>query len=310
MSAIDTATMRLRDWYQHHFVILFHADAQPGTIESYLGTINHWERLTDNPPLNAIDQLTVARFRNTIPGTADNRAKHCRQLNAMFAKLGPPGPRNRDALAILHQIPWARPPKTFKKKKMIPTDNELDAFMRTAKPDLQLFMVTAACTGARQTAVRMLSATRVDARALVIRYDAATDKRHIERLKPIPEIVLTWWRRWGHESERWKIRRNSFNQRWRRTLTKINAPHLTPHSLKRWWAARLIRHGANQWTVQYALDHVPHDVTGMAYLEPFDQLAELVNQIPLPTTFMEVPTDVSARLQRLTHPTATSHQSA
>lgn len=287
---LHPAQTRLRAWYEQHYCPLFHADVRPRTIEAYRETLQHWEQLTPNPVLTEITQLTVATFRAALPGSAANQAKHCRHLNAILTKLGPPGPHNRDALNLLPMIPWARPPRIMQKNKLIPTDQDISRFLINAGPDLQLFLITAACTGARQTAVRMLTPTRIDPAAQIIRYDPETDKRRTERIKPIPAVLIDWWKVCGHLHLRWHIQRSSFNRRWKRTATRAKTPTVTPHNLKRWWAARLIRAGATAWCVRYALDHAQRDVTGIHYLEPFDELAGLVNSISLPAIFYKVPT--------------------
>lgn len=292
---LDPEQTRLRDWYDRFFIRLFHADARPRTIEAYRETIQHWEKLTTNPALARIDQLCLAEFRAALPGSAGNQAKHCRHLNAILAKLGPPGPRNRDALNILPTVPWARPPRTMHKTHTIPSDAHITFFMQNASYDLQLFLVTAALTGARQTAVRMLRPTAIDKAGQIIRYDPDNDKRRVERLKPIPSILIDWWQACGHLHYRWQIQRSSFNRRWKRTATRAATLDVTPHNLKRWWAARLVRHGASSWAVRYALDHAQRDVTGIHYLEPFDELAGLVEKIPLPAIFYEVPSDAQIR---------------
>lgn len=280
--------MRLRDWYLTHFVPLFQADARPRTIESYLTTITMWELHTPNPPLDDLSPILMAEFRSRLAGSAATVAKHCRQLNAILTKLGPPGPHNRDALGLLNQSPWCKPPRAPVRIRPIPTDADLDAFMHYAPPDLQLFTVTAATTGARQTAVRGLTAFHIDPQAQIIRYTAECDKRRQERLKPIPQLLITWWRLYGHLADRWKSTRWWFSARWRRTTTRAHTPQLKPHGLKRWWAARLIRQGASPWCVKFALDHAQRDVTGIHYLQPFDELAGLVDKIPWPASFTRI----------------------
>jgi integrase len=286
---LDITSLRLRAWYLEHFAPMFHDDARPRTIELYLTTIKHWESITGNPPLVTITQVELAQFRTGLKCGAATKAKHCRILNAMFAKLGPPGPHNRDALGLLPSSLWCRPPRIPKRTHAIPRDDQIDNLMHIAPPNLQLFLVTAALTGSRQTAIRALKPTSLDARGQLIHFPADTDKTGQERIKPIPQVLLTWWREHGHESLRWNIRRETFNTKWKRHATRAGCPHLTPHTLKRWWGARLIRSGATPWCVKFALDHVQNDVTGMHYLNPSDELAGLVDHIPLPASFTEVP---------------------
>ena len=283
---MELASLTLRAWYSGHFCPLFHADARPRTIESYLDTVAVWERATKNPPVGAIDPLALATFRaaSKNPTTA---AKHCRQLNAMLAKLGPPGPRNRDALGILETTPWIRPPRGQNRLPFIPRDEHIVKLLTDGPRDLALFAATAALTGSRATAIRGLTRAAFDFNAQCVRFPSETDKRRGERLKPIPNVLLKWWERHGNAAKRWRITRHPFNRRFKRWTDKLGISPLRPHDLKRWWAAQLIRAGASPWCVKYALDHAQTDVTGIFYLQPFDELAEMVDKIELPAAFTE-----------------------
>jgi hypothetical protein len=63
------------------------------------------------------------------------------------------------------------------------------------------------------------------------------------------------------------------------------SPLLRPHGLKRWWGAQLIRPKATPWCIRFALDHAQRDVTGLSYIDPFDELAGPVDQVALPEVF-------------------------
>lgn len=278
--------MTLRRWYEELFIRLFHADARPRTIESYRYTISAWEKHTPNPPVDRIDPLALANFRAAFPNKA-TAAMHCRQLNAMLTKLGPPGYRNRDALGLIANVPWLKPPSPQKRLPLIPHDEQIAAMVQLAPADLALFTVTAALTGSRQTAIRFLTPANIDIPGQFIRLPADTDKRNCERKKPVPKVVLKWWDRFGEQSSRWRVQRSSFARRWNYWTAHVGAAPLRPHGLKRWWAAQLIRSGATPWAVRYALDHAQRDVTGIHYLAPFDELAGLVDRVPLPPAFTE-----------------------
>ena len=194
---MDLSRLTLPEWYEETFVLLFHADARPGTIAQYRITLSVWRRVTGNPAIGSITPMLLAKFRAECPGNPGNVAKHCRHLNHLFNKLGPPGPRNRDALDILPRAPWCKPPTPPLKKPRIPPNGELDDFVREAPIDLALFAVVAATTGSRNTAVRALRLDNVDSQGQLLRFPPETDKRHAERVKPIPKITLAWLQKYA-----------------------------------------------------------------------------------------------------------------
>jgi integrase len=283
---IDLTRITLREWYEQHFLLLYHSAARPGTIEAYRDTLNQWSKATDDPPVGEIDAYTLARFRKNCTCRDSTIAKHSRHLNHLFAKLGPPGPRNRDALNILPQIQWCKPPSYDRENKRIPTDNDLATFVTKAPPDLALFAVVAATTGTRNDAIRAITPDAVDHAAQIIRFPAHTDKRRRERLKPIPAITLKWLARYASLMPKWKQTPSNFARRWNRHARQVGVPTLRPHGLKRWWGASLIRANVSPWAIRYALDHAQRDVTGINYLQPFDELAAVIDRIPLSDAFV------------------------
>ncbi len=233
---MNPATSTLRVWYEQFFAALFHADARPNTLEAYRATIAAWEKVTSNPTVDSVDQFAAASFRTLCPGRPATIAKHCRHLNHLFGKLGQPGPRNRDALGLVLNVPWFKPPRVEIQIKPIPGDADVEAFVRAASLPLALFAVIAATTGSRNTAIRFLDLNALDFNAQVIRFPASTDKRGRARLKPVPSITATWWRQVADRA--WPASRSGFAYAWRREAKKAGVPSLRPHGLKRWWGNR------------------------------------------------------------------------
>lgn len=282
---MDLSRLTLPEWYEGTFVFLFHADARPGTIEQYRNTLAIWKRVSGDPPILDIDQLTLAKFRATAPGQAATVAKHARHLNHLLSKLGPPGPRNRDALDLLPRTPWCKPPRPENRKLRIPHNDELETFVSHAPLDLALFAVVAATTGSRNGAVRSLRRDNIDAAGQFVRFPAETDKKRGERTKPIPRITLTWLTKYARLMEKWARNPSNFAKKWNASARQCGTPLLRPHGLKRWWGATLVRAHASPWCIKFALDHAQNDVTGLHYLDSFDELAGLVDKIELPASF-------------------------
>jgi integrase len=105
---MDVRALTLCSFYNDRFLLLFHADASTSTRAEYGYSLKKRETITSNPKLEDLDAITLAEFRAKLladlsPATAN---KHFRHLNHIFAKAGPPGPRNRDAIDVLDHCLW------------------------------------------------------------------------------------------------------------------------------------------------------------------------------------------------------------
>ncbi len=92
------ANMKMRAWYENHFIQLFHADASARTVVEYQATLNLWEILTANKPIGEISSLDIANFRAALAKLPGRKCaitspvtvnKHLRHLNHLFGKAGP-----------------------------------------------------------------------------------------------------------------------------------------------------------------------------------------------------------------------------
>lgn len=92
-----------------------------GNAEQYEVALNHWERLTTNPPLSMVSDDTLADFQaraaaephpTKIGELWRNHAtvnKIIRQLDAIFSYAGPRGPRRRGARGVISLVPYVEP---------------------------------------------------------------------------------------------------------------------------------------------------------------------------------------------------------
>ena len=118
-TAVSSAST-LRDFYSGYFLPICLSESQPRTREAYEGTLDKWDALTDNPPLDRIGPDTLATFRDRIKQQRGKRSatispntvrKHLRHLQSILDKAGPPARHNRDAAGLLDRPPWIRPPR-------------------------------------------------------------------------------------------------------------------------------------------------------------------------------------------------------
>lgn len=101
--------------YRPHFL----ADAAEANLDVYATTLAKWELLVPPLPLDEITNQWVGVFRAklierslSLGLSAHTTNKYLRTLNALLAKAGQPGPRNRDALSLIAGSPWAKLVKT------------------------------------------------------------------------------------------------------------------------------------------------------------------------------------------------------
>lgn len=104
-------SIRLRVAYETYHRSHEHSST---TIKDYHTALNHWERLTDDPPIDQVTNLTCRQFKEAMlstppPGQPPLRPatilKYMRELQAIFATLGPCGPQNKQGLGLLPSVP-------------------------------------------------------------------------------------------------------------------------------------------------------------------------------------------------------------
>ncbi|MCC6126008.1 MAG: tyrosine-type recombinase/integrase [Pirellulales bacterium] len=133
--------MTLSTFYFEHYLpdILFEATA--GTKISYKVAVKKWAYLTGDPPVELITNSMLATFRDALPkisgrrglkGSPNTVRSILQSIYTLLGKLGPAGPRNRDALGILQTIPWARPPRKDIKLPVIATEEQIAACYEAA----------------------------------------------------------------------------------------------------------------------------------------------------------------------------------
>lgn len=114
--------------------VLASAAVSSSTARSYLQSLDWWETLTENPPLDELRQADVSAFRAdlaaTMPATTAN--KHLRSLRTILNRLGPASARYPDAAELVSKIPFV---KLLTEAPPVPlhfTDEELNALWKAA----------------------------------------------------------------------------------------------------------------------------------------------------------------------------------
>jgi integrase len=99
------------------------------TISEYRTALNHWERLTNDPPLAKItnDGLRSYRDRLLQHVGAETVRKNWRHLRAILRRCGPQADRNPLGRGLLKRIPYMQQPSEVEKDARIVTFAELTA---------------------------------------------------------------------------------------------------------------------------------------------------------------------------------------
>lgn len=120
MIARTWETLTLRDVFSQFYQPARLSLAAPRTLEQYADTLDYWHTYTGDPPLPEIDNGTLQQFvaglvtvPNRAGGTlsANTIRKHLRHVQPILDFCGPRGPKRRDALGWLDDVPWVKPPR-------------------------------------------------------------------------------------------------------------------------------------------------------------------------------------------------------
>ena len=125
-----SARMTLGQFYRAFYrpVCLESRGAAQRNLDQYDQSVHYWVALTDDPPLEAIDDFTVARSLSGVtqlpgrkPGTTispNTIRKHCTHLQAVLDRTGPRSreARFRKAQGLLELVPYIEKPPARKKE--------------------------------------------------------------------------------------------------------------------------------------------------------------------------------------------------
>lgn len=110
------------------------------TVREYQCTLNLWDDITGDPPLEMISETILRDFttaltrrtgRNGQPISANTIRKHLRHLRALFRELGPR--RNGKGLGLMADIPYVQMPRAVRQAPVIWTPPQLKQLAEAAK---------------------------------------------------------------------------------------------------------------------------------------------------------------------------------
>lgn len=113
------------------------------TLKDYYSALSHWERVTDDPDVECVTNLTCRDFKegmfaslapkSGLPMKPATIAKYCRELQSIFCKLGPCTMKNKQGLDIIPTIPCFPPIKVTDPLVVTADDDEIAAILKACE---------------------------------------------------------------------------------------------------------------------------------------------------------------------------------
>ncbi|MDZ4782618.1 MAG: site-specific integrase [Planctomycetia bacterium] len=308
---LQRVLLRVGDFYYSTYEPHFLPQAAPKTLAAYREALTLWRSLTEDPPIDAVSNLTMATFRAELakrawrgkslsPATVN---KHLAAIGAILAKAGPAGPRNRDALSLIAQVPWAKPLK-LPRRRPRPSPQELLGKIYAAcgvavAPAIagvtpaawwRAWIVVASQVGIRRQAMLSLEWSDLDLARRTLRVRAEEDKCGVERLKPLKEVVVRHLvairsadaRVFAWPYATWR----TLYREWRRIQAAAGVRRgewYKLHALKATCGTQVARVGGAH-AVRAMLDH-SSIATSELYVDATEWLREAVERAPHPVEF-------------------------
>jgi len=302
----SAAKLTMRQWFTTYFRPWFLVRRSAKTVAEYSCTLDRWEQLSSNRPINEIRGQHLMAWRARLvelhgrrggqisPATAN---KHLAALLAILSKAGPPGLRNRDALGHLDHVPWIAPLRELQPFPRAIAPTELAAIYEAchharhpAAPPAcawwQAFVIVAYTCALRRGAILGITWPDVDLAARVLRIPASIDKAGRERKKPLVDAAVRHLLRIRADSGPvfpWPLAPVSLNREWHRIQLEAGierARQFTIHDLKR-TAATEASAIASPWVLQRFCDHAQLS-TSLRYVAVPAELRDVAERLPLP----------------------------
>ncbi len=284
-------------------------DARPATVGSYEVALRLWVKYTGDPAVVSITNETLTRFRDCLLKRhgikGNNKASgstvrsKLRHVQALLDKCGPAGPRNREAVGLIQQVPWCRSPREELPIPKIVSKENLQVVYKAADlmnvPSIsgieapawwRALIAIAYNTGLRRRTLFSLRMSDIDLkrRIIVIPAERFKSRRphviplnedayiHFLSIRTERELVFPW------PSSRWHFDKNFHILQRRAGIPAIEWFGL--HALRKTIATELWQ--TNPQAATLALGHVSGVTTQNHYINPTAIVAQAMNAISAP----------------------------
>lgn len=122
--------LNLRGCYEKF--LLPSLEARENTLRAYQTALNHWERITPDPAVEAIDDELCQKFLRRLGEltSTENSSKVWTAIRPILRRIGPRETGNPAGLGIIRFVPYARTKKRRAAEKRILSLDELDRLWR------------------------------------------------------------------------------------------------------------------------------------------------------------------------------------
>ena len=300
-----------KDWYLPQCLF----DAREKTKESYNSVLKQWRLITGDPPVKSISSQTVALFRNAklkmrgingrLYASPNGVRTKLKMIQTLLDKLGSSGRDNRDALNILDQVPWAKPPREEKRIPQTITLQQLSDCVAAAvamevpripgiKPPAwwRALLAVAWNTGLRRGTLLsmrmdeidwagcrlMLPAARMKSRRPMIVHLNAVAMTALRSIQTDRELVFPWPHNIRHL--------DTCRHRLQEAAGIPKEKRFGFHAIRKTIATILWEESPG--AAQFALGHTLGDVTQKRYVDGGELVARALDRLPQPGAFTNV----------------------
>lgn len=302
------AGLTLTEAYEKHYD---KSDLTPNTAGKYKHELRRWERLTENPPVGEITNETLAAFRQAAlddgltPRTVNSTWSTIRSI---LRRLGPIFTGNPWGLGIIPSVPAMKLCKVVRKRpRRIDLDDLTEVYLACKYAQCphvgfpavdwwRCLIVLAYTTGLRKSDLLSIEVEHIDFRNR--RLTVCAQKTLKEDDLPLHDVAIEHIRRiLPPEGKlfRGPYRRGGlFYKYWREIIQRAGVEHFGLHDLRRTGASEIDR--VDRGLGKVFLQHAPHSVSDISYLNAEDELREAVDKMRLPVGFREGPEEAERYL--------------
>jgi integrase len=299
--------MKLTQFFEQVYVPTYLADARAGTVKSYRLSVKKLDELCNEPSIYDVNLCGTEFIRKLKESgiKAITIAKHCRELNVIFSKLGPQSPRNRNTKALLKYCPYFCIPNYDEEDPLEFCDDDFRALYNAFEHETeyprylpkekrpffwQTIMYFVSITAIRRQAVWGLEWKDINRHEYFVRIRRENDKKRKQRFKPIQSHLIELLEQIRPNQVTWDSNNKIFTWkhgigRWYECWHKaedIAGIKMGLHDLKRFSGDLAIRAGASDLELMQHMDHRDIQTTLKHYCRP--KTRNLVNKIVVPVT--------------------------
>lgn len=307
---VDPKRLRLRDAYER-FLLPDLLDMAPSTRSEYRRSLNHWEKLTDDPYVCMISRETLREFRAKFIATglaSPTLNKTWRHLRAILRRLGPAADRNPWGEDIIEKIPAMRLASEAPKTPALIPPARIDTVYRACKlatwPERctvsaahcwQAMLVLLWNYGLRTQDILLITWGDVDFSGTgTIKYVAQKNKRKggkfaQPRTLPMNETVKAHLWRIRKDDPQARVidfprRKHGLYWQWRVILMAAQVPLFDFRDLRETCNTRheMRRQGVGKWI----LGHAATGINEKHYLNPTPLIKRAISTFPQPSAFL------------------------